>query len=176
MQKTPVDSYIEKDPPGEGIDYQLQYSWALLVAQLLKNSPTQETLGLIPRLGRSYLLISALTLFLTNFTSVIKQQIALGNWYSVSFYRTRQPYSLPVIKVRFPSSDSSSIMQLTVSVMMSLHLSREPETQKLLRTTVINKCDKVLCDPGVLKSSNSISMKPWQVNRQLTRKLKSQTS
>ena len=31
-------------PPGEGIDYPLQYSWASLVAQLVKNSPAmQET-------------------------------------------------------------------------------------------------------------------------------------
>ena len=30
--------------PGEGIDYQLQYSWASLVAQMLKNLPAmQET-------------------------------------------------------------------------------------------------------------------------------------
>ena len=31
-------------PPGEGIDYPLQYSWAFLVAQLVKNPPAmQET-------------------------------------------------------------------------------------------------------------------------------------
>ena len=42
--------------PGEGIDYPLQYSWASLVAQLVKNLPAMwETwvLGLIPSLGRS---------------------------------------------------------------------------------------------------------------------------
>ena len=40
--------------PGEGIGYPLQYSWASLVAQLVKN-PTfmQGNLGSIPRLGRS---------------------------------------------------------------------------------------------------------------------------
>ena len=43
---------------GEGIRYPLQYSWASLVAQVLKNpSAMQETwvcsLGLFPRLGRS---------------------------------------------------------------------------------------------------------------------------
>ena len=37
--------------PGEGIGYQLQYSWAALVAQLVKNLP--GGLGLIPGLGRS---------------------------------------------------------------------------------------------------------------------------
>ena len=32
-------------PPGEGIGYLLQYSWASLVAQLIKNPPAmQETL------------------------------------------------------------------------------------------------------------------------------------
>ena len=32
------------DPPGEGIGYPLQYSWASLVAQLVKNPPAiQET-------------------------------------------------------------------------------------------------------------------------------------
>ena len=40
--------------PGEGISYALQYSWASLVAQLVKN-PTCSAgdLGLIPGLGRS---------------------------------------------------------------------------------------------------------------------------
>ena len=28
--------------PGEGIDYSLQYSWASLVAQLVKNLPTTQ--------------------------------------------------------------------------------------------------------------------------------------
>ena len=37
----------------EGIDYLLQYSWASLVAQLVKNSPAMRDLGLIPGLGRS---------------------------------------------------------------------------------------------------------------------------
>ena len=37
--------------PGEGIDYPLQYSWASLVAQLVKNPPAvQKTL--VPFLGR----------------------------------------------------------------------------------------------------------------------------
>ena len=39
---------------GEGIDYLLQYSWASLVAQLVKNPPAMwETWVLIPRLERS---------------------------------------------------------------------------------------------------------------------------
>ena len=29
--------------PGEGIDYPLQYSWASLMAQKVKNSPARET-------------------------------------------------------------------------------------------------------------------------------------
>ena len=40
--------------PGEGIGYPLQYSWASLVAQLVKNPPAmRETWVLIPGLGRS---------------------------------------------------------------------------------------------------------------------------
>ena len=40
--------------PGEGIGYPLQYSWASLVAQLVKNMPAMwADLGLIPGLGRS---------------------------------------------------------------------------------------------------------------------------
>ena len=40
--------------PGEGIGYQLQYSWASLVAQLVKQSACHVgDLGLIPELGRS---------------------------------------------------------------------------------------------------------------------------
>ena len=39
---------------GEGIGYQLQYSWASLVAQLVKNLPCNPgDLGSIPGLGRS---------------------------------------------------------------------------------------------------------------------------
>ena len=39
---------------GEGIGYLFQYSWASLVAQLVKNPPAmQGTWGLIPGLGRS---------------------------------------------------------------------------------------------------------------------------
>ena len=37
---------------GEGIGYPLQYSWASLVALLVKNPPVED-LGLIPGLGRS---------------------------------------------------------------------------------------------------------------------------
>ena len=40
--------------PGEGIRYPLQYAWASLVAQLVKNPPAiLEVLGSIPGLGRS---------------------------------------------------------------------------------------------------------------------------
>ena len=39
---------------GEGIGYPLHYSWASLVAQLVKNPPAMpETWGSIPGLGRS---------------------------------------------------------------------------------------------------------------------------
>ena len=39
---------------GVGIGYPIQYSWASLVAQVVKNLPAmQETLHLNPRLGRS---------------------------------------------------------------------------------------------------------------------------
>ena len=39
---------------GEGIGYPLQYSWASLVVQMVKNPPAmQENLGSIPGLGRS---------------------------------------------------------------------------------------------------------------------------
>ena len=39
---------------GEGIGYPLQYSWASLVAQMVKNPPAMwEDLGSIPGLGRS---------------------------------------------------------------------------------------------------------------------------
>ena len=39
--------------PGEGIGYPLQYSWASLVAQLVKNACNVGDLDSIPRLGRS---------------------------------------------------------------------------------------------------------------------------
>ena len=39
MQETPVQFLSWEDLPGEGIGYPLQYSWASLVAQLVKNLP-----------------------------------------------------------------------------------------------------------------------------------------
>ena len=36
---------------GEGIGYPLQYSWASLVAQLVKNPPAKNQLALLPGLG-----------------------------------------------------------------------------------------------------------------------------
>ena len=39
--------------PGEGIGYPLQYSWASLVAQLVKNACNVGDLDSIPRLGRA---------------------------------------------------------------------------------------------------------------------------
>ena len=39
MQETPVRFLGQEDSPGEGLGYPLQYSWASLVAQLLKNPP-----------------------------------------------------------------------------------------------------------------------------------------
>ena len=44
MQETPVRFLGRKDSPGEEIGYPLQYSWASLVVQLVKNLPAmQET-------------------------------------------------------------------------------------------------------------------------------------
>ena len=39
--------------PREGISYPLQYSWASLVTQMVKNPPTMRDLGSVPELGRS---------------------------------------------------------------------------------------------------------------------------
>ena len=39
MQETPVQFLGWEDLPGEGIAYPLQYSWASLVVQLVKNLP-----------------------------------------------------------------------------------------------------------------------------------------
>ena len=39
--------------PGDGMGCPLQYSWASLVAQLVKNLPAMWDLGSIPGLGRS---------------------------------------------------------------------------------------------------------------------------
>ena len=50
MQETWVPSLGLEDSPGEGKGYPLQYSWASLVAQLVKNLPAmQETW--VPSLG-----------------------------------------------------------------------------------------------------------------------------
>ena len=38
--------------PGEGIGYPLQYSWASLVVQLVKNPPTMQETGFNPWLGK----------------------------------------------------------------------------------------------------------------------------
>ena len=39
MEETPVQFLDQKGFPGKGIDYALQYSWASLVAQMVKNLP-----------------------------------------------------------------------------------------------------------------------------------------
>ena len=39
MQETPIQFLGQEHPPGEGIGYALQYSWASLVAQLVKKLP-----------------------------------------------------------------------------------------------------------------------------------------
>ena len=39
MQEIPIQFRGWEDIPGEGIDYPLQYSWASLMAQLVKNLP-----------------------------------------------------------------------------------------------------------------------------------------
>ena len=44
MQETPVGFLDQEDPLEKGLDYPLQYSWASLVAQWIKNPPAmQET-------------------------------------------------------------------------------------------------------------------------------------
>ena len=39
MQEIPIQFLSWEDIPGEGIDYPLQYSWASLMVQLVKNLP-----------------------------------------------------------------------------------------------------------------------------------------
>ena len=44
MQETPVQFLGQEDPLEKGIGYSLQYSWAALVSQMVKNLPAmQET-------------------------------------------------------------------------------------------------------------------------------------
>ena len=52
MQEARFDSWVRKIP-GEGIGYPLQYSWASLVAQTVKNLPSMQPgfdlwIGMIP--------------------------------------------------------------------------------------------------------------------------------
>ena len=42
MQETTVQFLGQEDPPGEGIGYPLQYSWASLVAHMVKNPPVMR--------------------------------------------------------------------------------------------------------------------------------------
>ena len=54
MQETPVRFLGWEDLLEKGIGYSLQYSWASLMAQLVKNPPAMRgNLGSIPGLGRS---------------------------------------------------------------------------------------------------------------------------
>ena len=53
MQESPVRFLGWKDLLEKGLGYPLQYSWASLVAQLVKNPPASAgDAGLIPGLGR----------------------------------------------------------------------------------------------------------------------------
>ena len=42
MQETPLQFLGGENPHGEGIGYPLQYSWASLVAQMVKNLPVMR--------------------------------------------------------------------------------------------------------------------------------------
>ena len=57
MQEIPVQFLRSGRFPGEGIGYPLQYSWASLVAQKVKNPPAKvgnaRDTDLIPESGRS---------------------------------------------------------------------------------------------------------------------------
>ena len=46
MQETPVRFLGQKDSPGKRIGYPIQYSWASLVAQTVKNPPTIQETGI----------------------------------------------------------------------------------------------------------------------------------
>ena len=52
MQETPVRFLGREDPLEEGIGYPLQYSWASLVAQLVKNPPECRRPGFDPWVGK----------------------------------------------------------------------------------------------------------------------------
>ena len=52
MQETPVRFLGWEDPTGEGIGYPLQYSWASLVALLVKNPPVMWRPGFDPWVGK----------------------------------------------------------------------------------------------------------------------------
>ena len=42
MQETPIQFLGQEHPPGEGIGYALQYSWASLAIQLVKSPPAMR--------------------------------------------------------------------------------------------------------------------------------------
>ena len=52
MQETMVQFLGQKDSPGEGIGYPLQYSRASLVSQLVKNPPAMWETGFNPWIGK----------------------------------------------------------------------------------------------------------------------------
>ena len=51
MQETAVQFLGQEGPAGEGIGYPFQYSWASLVAQLVKNLPAMQE-NLVQFLGQ----------------------------------------------------------------------------------------------------------------------------
>ena len=52
MQETPVQFLGQEDPLEKSIGYPLQYSWASLVAKLVKNLPTMRVPKFDPRVGK----------------------------------------------------------------------------------------------------------------------------
>ena len=52
MQETPVQFLGQEDPLEKRIGYPLQYSWASLVAKLVKNLPTMRVPKFDPRVGK----------------------------------------------------------------------------------------------------------------------------
>ena len=52
MQETPVQFLGQEEPLEKRIGYPLQYSWASLVAKLVKNLPTMRVPKFDPRVGK----------------------------------------------------------------------------------------------------------------------------
>ena len=125
---------------GEGIGYPPQYSWASLVAQMVKNLPAVGDLGSIPRLGRSPgegkgypLQYFGLENSIDSVNHWGRKQSDTTEWLSLTLS--------PSNSVIFSLSSSIALIVIIVFITISIEYSTKDQSQKIQFTENSRSCN-----------------------------------